>query len=114
MLGLNEKLQLSKADLFEKYFNPGTYILREGGQTTGLYVLLKGGVSISKNLTGPQKLKILKPGSVFGEVSLLSKKPRSTNVLAEDKMIVLEINENNINDLKSEIVLKIQKNLLIF
>ena len=74
--------------------------------------MLKGDISISKNLNSFKKLKILKPGAVFGEISYLSGNIRTTNVLAEDSVIALEFNENNLKKLQPEIELKIQKSLI--
>jgi CRP-like cAMP-binding protein len=62
------------------------FALIEGEPSRGLYVLLKGNVSVYKNdITGSSmhRIAILEEGSYFGELSLFDKHPRTATVAAE-------------------------------
>ncbi len=69
---------------------PGTDIIREGEPGRGLYVLLHGGVDVSKR-DGDQKvlLATLGAGDVFGEMSLLQGAPAAATVTASQRSTVL-------------------------
>jgi CRP-like cAMP-binding protein len=68
----------------------GTDIIREGEPGRGLYVLLHGGVDVSKR-DGDQKvlLATLGAGDVFGEMSLLQGAPATATVSASQRSTVL-------------------------
>jgi len=68
----------------------GTRIIEEGQPGQGLYVLLSGEVDISK-IDRDEKvlLATLKPGDVFGEISLLHEQPTSASVTAATNATVL-------------------------
>lgn len=69
-----------------KTIMPHSYAVIEGEPSRGLFVLLKGTVSIYKNdVTGSSmhRIAILEEGSYFGELSLFDKHPRTATVAAE-------------------------------
>jgi CRP-like cAMP-binding protein len=68
----------------------GVVVLREGEPGRGLFVLLAGEVDVSK-VDGVEKvlLATLKPGDVFGEISLLTDQPASATVTAARQSTVL-------------------------
>ncbi len=66
----------------------GDTIIREGGQTDGLYVLLSGEVEVMKEA---RVLARLKEGDVFGEMSLLQRGPASATVSATKRTSLLRL-----------------------
>lgn len=68
-------------------FPKRAFIITEGGETESLYILLSGKVRIfSSDENGKEvTLKILEPGSYFGELSLLDDEPRSVSVMTQEK-----------------------------
>lgn len=68
----------------------GVVILREGEPGRGLFVLLAGEVDVSK-VDGNEKvlLATLKPGDVFGEMSMLNDEPANATVTAARQSTVL-------------------------
>ena len=75
-------------------FKNGDLVIEEGETTKSLYILLEGSVLITKKRDEATiRLAKLKSGAVFGEMSFFSKKPRGTNVLAQDKILVLKLSE---------------------
>jgi len=78
-----------------EYFEPGQVIFREGDHGEWLYVVREGEVEVLKGDAAGQEtpLRRLGPGECFGEIALVSDRPRSatvravsaTNVLAVDR-----------------------------
>jgi CRP/FNR family cyclic AMP-dependent transcriptional regulator len=69
-----------------KSFKAGSHVVIEGELSRGLYIVLKGSLSVFKSdpETGNlNRLAILDEGSQFGELSLLDNSPRSATVSAE-------------------------------
>ncbi|MDQ3263066.1 MAG: cyclic nucleotide-binding domain-containing protein [Myxococcota bacterium] len=73
----------------------GDTIIREGGQTDGLYVLLSGEVEVMKEA---RVLARLKEGDVFGEMSLLQKGPASATVSATKRTSLLRLPRPDFDD----------------
>ncbi len=69
---------------------PGTQIIEEGQPGRGLYVLLNGEMDVSK-VDGEEKvlLATLKPGDVFGEISLLNDQPTTASVTSATNATVM-------------------------
>ncbi len=62
-------------------FHRGDIILKEGEQSTAVYVVLKGQVEVVSELTeNTTSLIILGAGQSFGEMSLLDAGPRSATI----------------------------------
>lgn len=105
-----------KAFLFQFHSNffvyePGEYIIREHSSDTTFFILLSGTVNINK---GPMRLHIaeLGPGDFFGEVSFLTNTPRTTNVVADDTVIVIMVDKNMLDLLTAEIREKIKDKII--
>jgi CRP-like cAMP-binding protein len=67
-------------------FKPKSYAVIEGEPTRGLFIILKGNVSIYKSdETGKtmHRIAMLEEGSNFGELSLFDPAPRAATVAAE-------------------------------
>ncbi|MBI4383548.1 MAG: cyclic nucleotide-binding domain-containing protein [Nitrospinae bacterium] len=110
---------LASADCKAIRYLPSEEIISEGEADSALYVLLRGVIAITKNAVSsstkrPGKVQItrLKPGSVFGEISLISSCPRTTSVLAEREAIVLKIEGKTLRKMDPVFVNKIQKRLI--
>lgn len=69
---------------------PGTVLIREGDVGRGLFVILTGEVDVTKN-DGDESvlLAVLKPGDVFGEISLIERSPTTATVTASRNSTVL-------------------------
>ena len=80
--------------IFEKY--------KEGESGSALFVVLAGSIRITKStlasvqeghisLQEPEEVTIaeLKAGSIFGEISLISNRPRNSNALADSPQVVV-------------------------
>lgn len=77
-MSMSEVVRLSQG--FRKTrVEAGTLILREGESTDTFYVILEGRVEVTR---GTQRVNVLPKGSHFGEMAILSLKPRSASVRA--------------------------------
>jgi CRP-like cAMP-binding protein len=107
----NEKKKLSEIDHSILGFNKNDIIIKQGEDCSSLYLLVKGTVLITR--TGhPTPLCKLIPGAIFGEMSFFSKKPRHSNVIANETVLVVQMDDNFFNKIQPDIRDKI-KNYLI-
>lgn len=94
-----EKDALASLDnVFIKY-NSGDYIIRENQHEESLYILLKGNAQINKNALPELTLSQLETGAVFGEISLVEKRPRSSNVVAKGEVVAMKLDKTNLEKL---------------
>lgn len=92
-------------------FKKDDLLIKEGETDTSFYLLLDGSVIIQK--TGYRvPISKLKAGSVFGEMSFLSNRPRHTNVIADGDGVALVMDHEMLNTLGAEIREKIKTYLI--
>lgn len=77
----------------EERFKSGDYIFREGEPGNRLYLLVSGAVRISRDVpgSGEEALAVLKPGALFGEMSVFDRSERSTHAIANGECMLLTI-----------------------
>ena len=77
----------------EEKFISGEYIFREGESGNRLYLIVEGGVRISRDVpgSGEEALAVLKPGSLFGEMAVFDRSERSTHAISNGGTTVLTI-----------------------
>jgi CRP/FNR family transcriptional regulator, cyclic AMP receptor protein len=71
--------------------SPGDLIVREGGRTGHLYVLIEGRLEVVKGDT--VVASITEPGAVLGEMSVLLDKPHTATVRAASDSVIYEIDD---------------------
>ena len=105
--------------IFEKY--------KEGESGSALFVVLTGSIRIAKStlahvqegyisLQEPEEVTIaeLKAGSIFGEISLISNRPRNSNALADSpQVVVMKITTEIIEKFNLRIQKKFQAQLIL-
>ena len=77
----------------EEKYESGAYIFREGEAGNRLYVIVSGEVRISRDVpgSGEEALAVLKPGALFGEMSVFDRSDRSTHAIANGGCSLLTI-----------------------
>jgi len=92
---LNSYERMNVADaLFSKSFNDGESIIKQGEQAQCMYFVEHGKVKIVREQDGRSKeLKICESGDYFGELALLTKKPRAATAYAQGdtKCAILDV-----------------------
>jgi ankyrin repeat protein len=96
----------AKLDIFKlvkfganKKFAKGHNVFIEGSFGQEMYIVLKGGCDVS---TGGVLLTNLKPGSFFGEMSLLTDLPRSATIRTSEETYLLIISQDNFTKIIKE------------
>jgi CRP-like cAMP-binding protein len=79
----------------------GDVLITEGKNSDGLYVVLHGQVRVEKVVEDGQEvpLALLKEGDLFGEISLLTRKPAIATVSATGNTILLKLPRENFQEL---------------
>lgn len=100
---------------FGKDIPRGTVLFREGDPGKEMYVLQSGKVAISKKVRDVEKvLAILGPGEFFGEMAIISNKPRNASATVEEEARVLVIDPRTFEAMirgNSEIAVRMIKKL---
>ncbi|MBF0370547.1 MAG: cyclic nucleotide-binding domain-containing protein [Magnetococcales bacterium] len=104
-----EKKRLSgHSTNFHTYRN-GSQIIMEGSRDTSFFILLIGHVTILKRRA---EIARLGPGEFFGEMAFLTDSPRSTSVVADGEVVVLELDQDLMKRLGTEIREKIKDHII--
>jgi serine/threonine protein kinase len=75
-----------------KTFPSGTRIVVEGEQGDTAYLIVSGKCRVLKNINGEEReVNVLSPGTVFGEIALLSAKPRTATVEAQGEVTAMVV-----------------------
>ncbi len=83
---------------FTRIYPKDTMIFSESQPGQELYIIQKGSVKITKIVNdNEQLLALLKPGDIFGEMSLLENKPRSASAIAHEDTVLMAVNTTNFN-----------------
>ena len=86
-----------KEDIYNVYTD-GQIIFCEGEPGTELYIIKEGKVQISKYKNGTDMiLSMLKEGDIFGELAIVSDKPRNATAVSRSKTVLLPINLNSLS-----------------
>ena len=100
---------------FGKELPKGTVLFREGDPGAEMFVLQSGKVAISKKVRDVEKvLAVLGPGEFFGEMAIISNKPRSASAVIEEAARLLVIDPKTFEDMirgNSEIAARMIKKL---
>jgi eukaryotic-like serine/threonine-protein kinase len=80
-------------------FAAGEVVMREGEVGEDAYIIVAGTCRAFKTVDGADvELRTLGPGEVFGEVAILSSKPRSASVQALEPLTVQVVTEEELRD----------------
>ena len=77
-----------------KLYDDGEEIIRQGAAGNTMYVVQQGLLEVLvEGPDGPEQLSILRPGDIFGEMSLFTRNPRTATVRARGPARVLTIDK---------------------
>jgi len=108
-----EKTMLADMDHSLIEFAKDDMIIKEGDDSTSLYMLIKGTSLITKTTDDANiRLSKLRSGEIFGEMSAFSRKPRQSNVVANDDVLVLKMDDDFFHKVNPDIKDKIKDYLI--
>jgi CRP-like cAMP-binding protein len=94
--GVPPEARMALAEKFQlQAYEGGTVVVKEGGAGDTFYLIRSGHVKVSTRGMGhqgdPVELGKMEEGSFFGEVSLLTDKPRTATVIADGPLELMEL-----------------------
>ena len=81
-------------------YSDKTAIVKEGQTEMAVFILLKGEAIVTRNDLPKVTINTLTMGALFGEVSFLTKTPRTTNIFAKSNTRVLKLDQQLFDKLK--------------
>lgn len=106
-----ERKRITAFHTHVRKFKMGEYVIREGGTDASFYILISGHMSVVK--AGKSlALAELRPGDFFGEVTFLTGRPRTTNVVANEPSFVIRVDAELMTNLGPEIREKIKDRII--
>lgn len=88
-----DRKAFAKMDHSVLAFNKGDTIIKEGDHYTSLYLLIRGSAKVTRQ-GYDSPVALLKAGSVFGEISFLTRKARQSNVIANENILAIKIDDD--------------------
>jgi eukaryotic-like serine/threonine-protein kinase len=88
----------------------GVEILVEGQADAAFFVLVDGEVSVHRN---SREIIRLHAGECFGEMGMLSRKPRTATIMAETEVTVIKIRDTTIDRMSMNCQFRFQRQFLI-
>ena len=85
-------------------------IVEEGQTDTSFYVLVNGEVSVNK---GGREIIRLEPGDCFGEMGMISRRPRTATIIAATEVLVMKLRDSVIDRTSINCQLRFQRQFLI-
>ncbi len=87
----------------ERSYTRGTLIVQEDSKSRDLYLLRQGRISVRialpSNLDREEIVYSMRDGQIFGELSLVDGCPRSATIRAEDDVVTLRFDFDNLSQL---------------
>jgi CRP-like cAMP-binding protein len=83
----------------EHRYDAGTVMVREGGHTRTLFVILEGTAKVIRN---ERTVARRSAGDVIGEISMIDLRPRAATVIAETPMVCLVLEHDDVRSLVME------------
>lgn len=94
-----------KMDFPRRSVPSGTQIITEGEWGDAAYILVSGQCEVFRSIDGKRRtLRILEPGTIFGETAILARSQRTANVTTRKDCVLLEVTrevlEAELNEMK--------------
>ena len=103
--------------LVSQQFNAGDIIIRQGDPGTGFYIVGSGSVACSRQASEsspPEELCKLAPGEYFGEIALLTDRPRQATVTASEPSEILCLSSKKFQRVMGPMSDVLKRNLAVY
>ncbi|MEO5341388.1 MAG: cyclic nucleotide-binding domain-containing protein [Magnetococcus sp. MYC-9] len=108
----DNKRMLAESDSFFTQYQAGDYLIREGTTDDTLLIVVRGTADVFRDARPEQILVTLSPGAVIGEVSFLTGRPRSSNVVAKEDVTCFSISRAALEEMEFAIQLQFKDELI--
>lgn len=106
---LEEYERMTVADaLKEEKFSSGARILQQGDPGDSFYIIKTGSVSC---MQGEKEVLALSEGAYFGEIALLTSKPRQATVVAKEDCVCLSLDRKTFKRVMGPLTTILQRNM---
>jgi len=106
---LEEYERMTVADaLKEEKFSSGARILQQGDPGDSFYIIKTGSVSC---MQGDKEVLALSEGAYFGEIALLTSKPRQATVVAKEDTVCLSLDRKTFKRVMGPLTTILQRNM---
>ncbi|MBF0620353.1 MAG: cyclic nucleotide-binding domain-containing protein [Magnetococcales bacterium] len=107
-----ERQLFANNDSFFTTYTNGETIITEGQTDDGLLILVSGEVNVTTNAFPDKILTTLETGAIIGELSFLTKRPRTANIIAKGDVTSFQIDGKSSETLPAELQKKVQVQLI--
>ena len=87
-------------------------VLKEDEVDYGFFVLLEGQVSVMRSKPEEVSLAQLVPGSIFGEITMKAKRPRTSSIEADGDVTVFKVDSQLMDQMSLEMTIKIKDQII--
>lgn len=94
------------------HFKAQEKILKEDEVDYGFFVLLKGQVSVIRSKPTEVSLAQLVSGSMFGEITMKTKRPRTSSIEADEDVTVFKVDGQLLDQLDPKLIIKIKDQII--
>jgi SulP family sulfate permease len=99
-----QETQLACAALGTRRFEPGDIVFKQGDHAEEMFIIARGSASVyvPDSRGGSTRLVTFAPGTVFGEVAIFDRKPRSATVIADNDLHCYVLADSAFESLKCQ------------
>ncbi len=92
----------------------GEQLIAEGALANKLFIIVSGEAAIYRSLAGREEvIARLKPGATVGEIGIVDRAPRSAKVVADDALVLLELEHKILEEVSESLLVKLYRNLAL-
>ena len=78
----------------------------------GFFVIMEGEVSVMRSKPAEVSLAQLVRGSIFGEITMKAKRPRSSSIEADNEVTLFKVDSQLLDQLSPELTIKIKDQII--
>ncbi len=100
----SSELQALLGRLSLRWTSAGESIIHEGEVGTSMFVVIEGSFAVVREVEGkkPRKVAKMGPGTIFGEMALVTRAPRLATITSEEDGLLLELDRAMLDELETD------------
>ncbi|MEO5363469.1 MAG: cyclic nucleotide-binding domain-containing protein [Magnetococcus sp. DMHC-8] len=106
------KRMLAESASFFVHFKRGDCLIREGSVDSTLFIVVRGSVIVTRDSLPGRTLLTLPTGSVIGEISFLTDRARTSNIIANEETTCFAIDRAALEEMEFAIQLQFKDELI--